>query len=91
MASGSPNFSSATEKSWKTDFVDQSVIEALEEHISLQLSLSASESEGSSARPYARFCSIVQSSGMGKSRLLDQFSTTYFMIPVNLRSSEARG
>jgi hypothetical protein len=33
---------------------------------------------------YASYCSIIQSSGMGKSRLLDEFSRTHFLIPVNL-------
>ncbi|KAH9015313.1 hypothetical protein EDB84DRAFT_1567750 [Lactarius hengduanensis] len=40
---------------------------------------------------YARYYSIVQSSGMGKSRLLDEFSKKHFMIPINLRPEDARG
>ena len=40
---------------------------------------------------YALYCSIIQSSGMGKSRLLDQLSKTYFMIPINLRNASADG
>ncbi|KAH9051446.1 hypothetical protein EDB87DRAFT_1582551 [Lactarius vividus] len=32
---------------------------------------------------YARYCSIVQSSGMGKSHLLDELSKKHFMIPIN--------
>jgi hypothetical protein len=28
---------------------------------------------------------------MGKSRLLDEFSKQYFMIPVNLRSAGSKG
>ncbi|KAI9430204.1 hypothetical protein H4582DRAFT_1820313, partial [Lactarius indigo] len=40
---------------------------------------------------YGRYCSIIQSSGMGKSRLLDEFSKSYFMIPINLRHSEGQG
>jgi hypothetical protein len=40
---------------------------------------------------YARYCSIVQSSGMGKSRLLDELSKKYFMIPINLRSKATTG
>jgi len=34
------------------------------------------------------FCSIVQSLGMGKSRLVDQFSTKHFLIPINLRNRD---
>jgi hypothetical protein len=34
---------------------------------------------------YARFLAIVQSSGMGKSRMIDEFSKTHFVIPFNLR------
>jgi hypothetical protein len=33
---------------------------------------------------YARYCSIVQSSGMGKSRLVDEFSKDHFLVLVNL-------
>ncbi|KAI9445890.1 hypothetical protein H4582DRAFT_1901738 [Lactarius indigo] len=40
---------------------------------------------------YARYCSIVQSSGMGKSRLLDEFSKGHFLIPMNLRASTDQG
>ncbi|KAI0253963.1 hypothetical protein BJV78DRAFT_1280684 [Lactifluus subvellereus] len=41
---------------------------------------------------YARFCFIVQSSGMGKSRLLDdEFSKSHFLIPINLRPENTRG
>jgi hypothetical protein len=38
---------------------------------------------------YARILSIVQSSGMGKSRLIDEFSKAYFVIPLNLRHDES--
>ncbi|KAF8332102.1 uncharacterized protein EI90DRAFT_925368 [Cantharellus anzutake] len=34
---------------------------------------------------YGHFCAIVQSSGMGKSRLVDEFSRTNVVIPMNLR------
>ncbi|KAH9081566.1 hypothetical protein EDB83DRAFT_2214337 [Lactarius deliciosus] len=40
---------------------------------------------------YGPYCSIVQSSGMGKSRLLDEFSKTHFLIPINLCRKEANG
>lgn len=34
---------------------------------------------------YARLLPVVQSSGMGKSRLIDEFSKKHFVIPFNLR------
>jgi hypothetical protein len=34
---------------------------------------------------YARILTIVQSSGMGKSRMVDEFSKEHFVIPLNLR------
>ena len=34
---------------------------------------------------YAKYISIVQSSGMGKSRMIDEVSKTKFMIPLCLR------
>ena len=40
---------------------------------------------------YASYCSIVQSSGMGKSRLLDEFSKRHFLIPINLREKGSQG
>ena len=47
-------------------------------HIIQQLALGTS----TGTALYARHCSIVQSSGMGKSLLLDEFSKKYFLIPV---------
>ncbi|KAF8514093.1 hypothetical protein BU17DRAFT_94784 [Hysterangium stoloniferum] len=35
---------------------------------------------------YARLLPIVQSSGMGKSRLIDEFSKKHFVVPFNLRA-----
>jgi hypothetical protein len=34
---------------------------------------------------YAHYCCIIQSSGTGKSRLLDELSKQHFLIPINLR------
>jgi hypothetical protein len=34
---------------------------------------------------YARYAAIVQSSGMGKSRMIDELSKKHLVIPVNLR------
>ncbi|KAK0443522.1 hypothetical protein EV421DRAFT_1903536 [Armillaria borealis] len=41
--------------------------------------------------PYTAFMSITQSSGMGKSRLIDEFSKTHFVIPLNLRDPSSIG
>lgn len=38
---------------------------------------------------YARMLAIVQSSGMGKSRMIDQLSKSHFVIPLNLREGES--
>jgi hypothetical protein len=38
---------------------------------------------------YARVLAIVQSSGMGKSRMIDELSKDYFVIPLNLRDGES--
>ncbi|KAH9021093.1 hypothetical protein EDB83DRAFT_2320509, partial [Lactarius deliciosus] len=48
-------------------------------------------SQREEAQIYGRYCSIVQSSGMGKSRLLDEFSKNFFLIPINLRASTDQG
>jgi hypothetical protein len=39
---------------------------------------------------YARYISIVQSSGMGKSRAVDELSKTHLVVPLNLRQ-ESQG
>ena len=36
---------------------------------------------------YARYTSIVQSSGMGKSRAVDEFSKQHLVVPLNLRQN----
>ncbi|KAI9449302.1 hypothetical protein BJY52DRAFT_1227846 [Lactarius psammicola] len=75
----------AIEDSWTADFVDPSPLEGLREHIVEQLT------KPSQPPVYGRYFSILQSSGMGKSRLLDEFSKSYFLIPLNLRASTDRG
>jgi hypothetical protein len=78
MASKSGGFTKcclAVENSWNANYVGRSPLKCLATHISKELD-----------KPdlYGRYCPIIQSSGMGKSRLLDEFSKQYFMIPVNL-------
>ncbi|KIY53570.1 hypothetical protein FISHEDRAFT_68785 [Fistulina hepatica ATCC 64428] len=41
--------------------------------------------------PYAPYCAIVQSSGTGKSRCIDEFSKTHFVIPINLKNPRSGG
>ncbi|KAI0253835.1 hypothetical protein BJV78DRAFT_1359880 [Lactifluus subvellereus] len=72
----------AAERSWTAEFVDEAALEGLGRHVSQQMA---------KMENYAPFCSIVQSSGMGKSRLLDEFSKDHFLIPINLREEGSRG
>jgi hypothetical protein len=58
------------------------LIEALADHVSKQMK---------TPHMYPCYCSIVQSSGMGKSRLVDEFSKDHFLIPINLREEVTRG
>jgi len=78
----------AIEDSWTAAFVGTSPLKGLKEHVVEQLNLGKSKA----TKPaYGRYCSIVQSSGMGKSRLLDELSKEFFLIPINLRPSNGRG
>jgi hypothetical protein len=43
------------------------------------------------SRVYAHYTAIVQSSGMGKSRTVDELGKTHFVIPINLRDSHSTG
>ncbi|KIL63618.1 hypothetical protein M378DRAFT_24971 [Amanita muscaria Koide BX008] len=40
---------------------------------------------------YARYASILQSSGMGKSRMIDELSKKHLVLPINLRPSSDEG
>jgi hypothetical protein len=40
---------------------------------------------------YAHFSAIVQSSGMGKSRTVDELAKDFFVIPLNLRVATSTG
>jgi hypothetical protein len=40
---------------------------------------------------YGRYCSILQLSGMGKSRLLDEFSKHFHLISINLQAEGTIG
>ncbi|KAI9449262.1 hypothetical protein BJY52DRAFT_1192720 [Lactarius psammicola] len=75
----------AIEDSWTADFVDPSPLKGLREHIVEQLT------KPSQPPVYGCYFSILQSSGMGKLRLLDKFSKSYFLIPLNLHALTDRG
>ena len=67
---------SATEKSWAAG--------ALWEHIMHHFN-------PVNSKDYAHFAAIVQSSGMGKSRTVDELSKDHFVIPLNLREPSSTG
>ncbi|KAH9081594.1 hypothetical protein EDB83DRAFT_2283085 [Lactarius deliciosus] len=68
-------------RSWQAPFIGEHALEALKLHVV----------EQKKKWTYGPYCSIVQSSGMGKSRLLDEFSRTNFLIPINLRKPGTDG
>lgn len=72
----------AVESSWKAKFVGGPTVCGLEKHIQEQCR---------QGKLYASYCQIIQSSGMGKSRLVDEFARTHFLIPVNLRQEFQKG
>ena len=75
--------------SWTAAFVDQSPVDGLRGHI-VQL-LESEILKKTTTQTYGRYCSLVQSSGMGKSRLVDEFSKMFFLIPMNLRATTDQG
>ncbi|KDR72947.1 hypothetical protein GALMADRAFT_228637 [Galerina marginata CBS 339.88] len=40
---------------------------------------------------YGRYCAIIQSSGMGKSRTVDELGQSHLSIPINLRDATSTG
>jgi hypothetical protein len=64
----------ATVKSWNYPY-QGNVAEVLYEYIKCHRDPNA----------YAHLLAVVQSSGMGKSRMIDEFSKRHFVIPLNLR------
>ncbi|KAI0275426.1 hypothetical protein BC834DRAFT_49050 [Gloeopeniophorella convolvens] len=74
----------ATERSWTIPFADaDDLMSALGEHVT-----ECTKHKADSYRPY---CPIVQSSGTGKSRLVDEFTKTHFSIPITLRKPDSMG
>jgi hypothetical protein len=77
MPSGS---NAATLQSWAIKYVGDASV-SLYEHLT---------SQPMDEDNYARYTSIVQSSGMGKSRTIDELSKTHLVVPMNLRQ-ESKG
>jgi hypothetical protein len=73
----------ATEKSWERPFEGDAAIGLLH-HIK-------SHYNPLDSRLYAHFSAIVQSSGMGKSRTVDELAKNLFVIPINLRAANSTG
>ncbi len=71
---------SVVERAWTVNFVGN--LDALEQHVERQMKTSGE---------YMRTCSIVQSSGAGKSRLMDELAKHHFLIPINLRADGSTG
>ncbi|KAH9044421.1 hypothetical protein EDB85DRAFT_1884938 [Lactarius pseudohatsudake] len=80
MAHDDPTLSEETQvkevimRSWQVPFIGEHALKALKLHVVKQ----------KKKWTYGPYCSIVQSSGMGKLHLLDEFSQTNFLIPINL-------
>ncbi|TDL16546.1 hypothetical protein BD410DRAFT_755314, partial [Rickenella mellea] len=73
-----------TELSWQTPFKGDTH-RALWQH-------AAGNMGGNGQLPtYAKYTSLVQSSGMGKSRAIDEMSKEHFVIPINLRAPRTAG
>ena len=73
----------ATEKSWEYPFQGNAT-RGLWEHIETHYN-------PSDYRVYAHYAAIVQSSGMGKSRTVDELAKDHFVIPLNLREATSTG
>lgn len=73
---------SAVEQSWEREFSGDAA-QALWKHVV--------EHYDRQHRVYAHYTAIVQSSGMGKSRTVDELGKTHFVMPINLRGSHSTG
>ncbi|KAM6495554.1 hypothetical protein JOM56_008260 [Amanita muscaria] len=74
---------SATEKAWNEKYVG-SAADCLYDTIKGHCT------KGNPAI-YARYAAILQSSGMGKSRMIDELSKKHLVLPINLRPSSDTG
>ncbi|KAF9218832.1 hypothetical protein BS17DRAFT_761849 [Gyrodon lividus] len=79
-------YAEVTERSWKRDYVGEAA-NALWDYIwdhNFITSLPIQEK-------YIQYAAIVQSSGTGKSRVIDEMSKSRFVIPINLRDETIAG
>ncbi|KAK2459299.1 hypothetical protein APHAL10511_008684, partial [Amanita phalloides] len=73
----------ATEKSWEHPFQGNAA-RGLWEHIETHY-------KRPDSKVYAHYAAVVQSSGMGKSRTVDELAKTHLVIPLNLRAEKFTG
>ncbi|KAF8690300.1 hypothetical protein AX14_003014 [Amanita brunnescens Koide BX004] len=71
----------ATMRAWRHPYIGEA-------HRCLYNVMEAHQKNGTA---YGRFLSIVQSSGTGKSRMVDELSKEHIVIPINLRAERANG
>lgn len=79
----------ATIDAWSVDFEGKNhelLVECLR-----SMNRGRNEEERKKGRLYRNFTSIVQSSGMGKSRTVDEASKIVFTLPFNIRDSKENG
>lgn len=75
--------SAATQDSWNHPFQGDAA-KVLWDHI-------VNHFQPSDSSVYARYATIVQSSGMGKSRSVDEMAKNHLVIPINLREEGLTG
>jgi hypothetical protein len=73
----------AVEQSWEHKFSGNAA-QALWRHI-------VKHYNSPHSRIYAHYTAIVQSSGMGKLRMVDELGKEHFVIPINLRGPHSTG
>ncbi|THH04459.1 hypothetical protein EW145_g5506, partial [Phellinidium pouzarii] len=71
----------ATIKSWRENYAGK----AQHELLAYMRDYMDKRNEG---KNYARYTTVIQSSGMGKSRMIDELAKIVFVIPLCLRSSD---
>ncbi|KIJ58757.1 hypothetical protein HYDPIDRAFT_33872 [Hydnomerulius pinastri MD-312] len=89
----------ATKRSWEREYVGEAA-DALWDHIQDHVKERPGDDPNArqtQSRPtpppqyYAQCAAIIQSSGTGKSRAVDEMSKSRFVIPINLRDETATG
>ncbi|THH14611.1 hypothetical protein EW146_g5736 [Bondarzewia mesenterica] len=75
-----------TQLAWTHDFKGNAV-DALWKHIVYHWDFKVQQGK----KHYTKYAAIFQSSGMGKSRLVDESSKTHLVIPMNSRASYVEG